>query len=118
MSAVLRQVIRDSRLPLQRIERQAGVSRARVMRFLRGTHGLNLSSAEKLAARFGLELVARPRDPNGPPVPRRPSQPRAVEFPLELLPSVKRLVDRMGGIARAREAIEILEKLQSRRSPT
>jgi plasmid maintenance system antidote protein VapI len=39
------------------IEREAGVQRASVMRFLRGEQSLRLDVADRLAAYFGLKLV-------------------------------------------------------------
>jgi len=56
---LLRKTIADSGLPLLVIERETGVKRASVMRFLRGEQSLRLDMADKLAAYFGLELVSR-----------------------------------------------------------
>jgi hypothetical protein len=38
------------------LERETGITRASIMRFVRGTQFLRLDLADKLAARFGLEL--------------------------------------------------------------
>ena len=38
------------------LERETGVARASVMRFVRGSQSLRLDMADRLAARFGLEL--------------------------------------------------------------
>jgi plasmid maintenance system antidote protein VapI len=54
---LLRRTIADSGLPLLVIQRETGVQRASVMRFLRGEQSLRLDVADKLAAYFGLELV-------------------------------------------------------------
>jgi hypothetical protein len=43
------------------LERETGITRASVMRFVRGTQFLRLDLADKLAARFGLHLAARSR---------------------------------------------------------
>ena len=56
---MLRKTIADSGLPLLVIERETGVQRASVMRFLRGDQSLRLDMADKLAAYFELELVSR-----------------------------------------------------------
>src|SRR5262249_10363826 len=38
------------------LERETGVARASIMRFVRGTQSLHLGVADRLAAHFGLEL--------------------------------------------------------------
>jgi plasmid maintenance system antidote protein VapI len=38
------------------LERATGVTRASIMRFVRGTQSLRLDMADRLAAHFGLEL--------------------------------------------------------------
>ena len=38
------------------LERETGVARASIMRFVRGTQSLHLGVADRLAAYFGLEL--------------------------------------------------------------
>jgi hypothetical protein len=43
------------------LERETGVVRASVRRFVRGTQSLRLAAADRLAAYFGLELVSKPR---------------------------------------------------------
>lgn len=60
MSAVLRQAILDSKLPLIQIERETGVQRASVARFLRGSQSIVLDAADRLADLLGLELVEKP----------------------------------------------------------
>ena len=59
ITELLRKTIADSGLPLLVIERETGVQRASVMRFLRGNQSLRLDMADKLAAYFELKLVAR-----------------------------------------------------------
>ena len=44
------------------LERETGVTRASIMRFVRGTQSLHLGIADKLAAHFGLELRAKRKD--------------------------------------------------------
>lgn len=62
LSDVLRQAIIDSELPLKRLSREADVARASLIRFVRGERSLHLTAADKLAAYFGLSLVAdKPR---------------------------------------------------------
>jgi plasmid maintenance system antidote protein VapI len=41
------------------LERETGVTRASIMRFVRGTQSLRLDMADRLAARFGLGLTAK-----------------------------------------------------------
>ena len=56
ISDLLRKTISKSEQPLLKIERETGVKRASIMRFLRGERSLRLDIADKLAAYFGLEL--------------------------------------------------------------
>lgn len=63
VSETLRKTIEDSGLSLLEIERQTGVSNAIINRFIHGKRGLNLSSVDRLAEFFGLELVKRRRKP-------------------------------------------------------
>ena len=53
---MLRKVIRASGKPLLAIERDTGVQRASISRFLRGERCLRSDAVDKLAAYFGLEL--------------------------------------------------------------
>jgi len=54
---LLRRTIAASGVPLLVIQRETGVQRASIMRFLRGEQSLRLDVADKLAAYFGMELV-------------------------------------------------------------
>jgi plasmid maintenance system antidote protein VapI len=56
ISDLLRRTIAGSNIPYQRLERETGVQRASIMRFVRGTQSLRLDKADKLAAYYGLEL--------------------------------------------------------------
>jgi hypothetical protein len=56
ISDLLRRTIAGSNVPYQRLERETGVQRASIMRFVRGTQSLRLDKADRLAAYFGLEL--------------------------------------------------------------
>lgn len=60
MSEVLRRVIREAidggRTNYKALERATGVTRASIMRFVRGEQSLRLDLADLLAAHFGLEL--------------------------------------------------------------
>jgi hypothetical protein len=49
--------------PLKALERETGVTRASIMRFVKGTQSLRLDKADRLAAFFGLEL--RPKRKKG-----------------------------------------------------
>ena len=59
MSDILRRAIRDSGKALIAIERETGVQRMSISRFLRGDTSLYLDKAEKLAAYFGLALTKK-----------------------------------------------------------
>jgi plasmid maintenance system antidote protein VapI len=56
VSEVLRRAVRDSGMSLKALEREAGVQRASLSRFLAGKQSLRLDMADKLAAYFGLQL--------------------------------------------------------------
>jgi plasmid maintenance system antidote protein VapI len=56
ISDLLRRRIAESGIPLKRLERETGVTRASIMRFVRGSQFLRLDMADRLAAYFGLEL--------------------------------------------------------------
>lgn len=56
MTAVLRRAILDSKLPLLMLERETGVQRASIRRFIEGKQSLRLDVADKLAEYFGLVL--------------------------------------------------------------
>ncbi|MCH8851349.1 MAG: helix-turn-helix transcriptional regulator [Planctomycetes bacterium] len=55
MSAVLKKAIAESDLTYLMLERETGVSRASIMRFMRGERTLRLDMADKLAEHFGIE---------------------------------------------------------------
>jgi plasmid maintenance system antidote protein VapI len=50
------QAIEERRTNYKALERETGVTRASIMRFVRGSQSLRLDMADKLAAYFGLEL--------------------------------------------------------------
>jgi hypothetical protein len=51
--------VESGRTNYKALERETGVTRASIMRFVRGTQSLHLGVADRLAAHFGLELRAR-----------------------------------------------------------
>lgn len=55
---LLRETIVASKLTLSELQRETGVKRASVMRFVRGEQSLRLDIADKLATYFGLSLQA------------------------------------------------------------
>ena len=59
MSDVLRKAIIDSGVSLVRFERETGVQRASISRFVRGQNSLRLDLADKLAEYLGLKLRAQ-----------------------------------------------------------
>ena len=56
ISDFLRRVIAEGGVPCKALERETGVTRASIMRFVRGSQSLRLDMADRLAAYFGLEL--------------------------------------------------------------
>jgi plasmid maintenance system antidote protein VapI len=50
------QAVESGRTNYLTLERKTGVTRASIMRFVRGRQSLHLGMADKLAAHFGLEL--------------------------------------------------------------
>jgi plasmid maintenance system antidote protein VapI len=59
MTEALRAAIAESELSFQALERETGVKRQSMMRFVDGEQSLRLDVADKLAAYFGLEIVKR-----------------------------------------------------------
>jgi plasmid maintenance system antidote protein VapI len=51
------QAVESGRTSYKALERETGVTRASIMRFVRGTQSLHLGMADRLAAYFGLMLV-------------------------------------------------------------
>lgn len=62
MSETLRQAIVESGKPLIALEKETGVQRMSLSRFLKGETSLRLDVADNLAAYFGLELRPKPRN--------------------------------------------------------
>jgi len=56
ISDALKRAIVQSGMAHVALERETGVQRASIMRFLRGEQSIRLDGADKLAAYFGLEL--------------------------------------------------------------
>ena len=50
------QAVESGRTNYKALERETGVTRASIMRFVRGTQSLHLGMADRLAAYFALEL--------------------------------------------------------------
>jgi plasmid maintenance system antidote protein VapI len=63
ISALLRRTIAEAveggRTNYKALERETGVTRASIMRFVRGSQSLRLDMADRLAAHFGLVLEAK-----------------------------------------------------------
>jgi plasmid maintenance system antidote protein VapI len=63
ISDLLRRTILEAveagRTNYKALERETGVTRASIMRFVKGTQFLRLDMADRLAAHFGLELRAK-----------------------------------------------------------
>jgi hypothetical protein len=62
MRRTIAQAVEGGEVSLNGIERATGVTRASVMRFLRGSQSLRLDKADALAAFFGLELRPKGKD--------------------------------------------------------
>jgi plasmid maintenance system antidote protein VapI len=65
------QAVESGRINYKALERETGVTRASIMRFVRGSQSLRLDMADRLAAYFGLFLRA------GRPSPSRPGRRKA-----------------------------------------
>jgi plasmid maintenance system antidote protein VapI len=50
------EAVEGGRTSFKALERETGVTRASIMRFVKGTQSLRLDMADRLAAYFGLEL--------------------------------------------------------------
>jgi len=59
LSDILRRTIMESAISYLELQKSTGVSRASVMRFVRGERTLRLDMADRLAAYFDLELRKR-----------------------------------------------------------
>jgi plasmid maintenance system antidote protein VapI len=59
ISALLRQAIAERGISYNALQRETGVKRASIMRFVRGDQSLRLDMADRLAAFFELELRKR-----------------------------------------------------------
>jgi plasmid maintenance system antidote protein VapI len=55
----LAEAIGSKRTNYKALERETGVTRASIMRIVRGSRSLRLDVADRLAAHFGLELRAK-----------------------------------------------------------
>jgi plasmid maintenance system antidote protein VapI len=56
------QAVESGRTNYKSLERETGVIRASIMRFVRGSQSLRLDLADALAAYFGLELRTKKKD--------------------------------------------------------
>ncbi len=59
VSDLLRRTIAKSGVPYLVLQRETGVVRTSIMRFVEGRQYLRLDAADRLAAYFGLELVRK-----------------------------------------------------------
>jgi hypothetical protein len=59
MSETLKRTITESGMSLIGIQRETGVNRISLIRFMRGETSLRLDVADKLATYFGLELRSK-----------------------------------------------------------
>jgi plasmid maintenance system antidote protein VapI len=61
VTEALKKAIADSGLTYSDIERETGVKRASVLRFMRGERTLRLDMADRLVAFFGIEIRRKGR---------------------------------------------------------
>ena len=59
ISDLLRRAISESGVSYNSLQKETGVTRASIMRFVRGDQSLRLDKADRLAAFLGLELQRR-----------------------------------------------------------
>jgi plasmid maintenance system antidote protein VapI len=59
ISDLLRRTIAESGIAYYSLEREIGVKRSSILRFVRGEQSIQLDLADRLAAYFGLKLVKR-----------------------------------------------------------
>ncbi len=59
ISDLLRRTIAESGISYNALQKETGVTRASIMRFVRGDQSIRLDMADRLATYFGLELVER-----------------------------------------------------------
>lgn len=71
ITEVLRQTIVESGIPLLTIERETGVLRQSLMKFVRARSTIHLDSADALATYFGLELRLAAREATTESAPKR-----------------------------------------------
>jgi hypothetical protein len=62
LQRTIAQAIETGQTSYNALERETGVKRASIMRFVRGTQSLRLDNADRLASRFGLELRTKGKD--------------------------------------------------------
>jgi plasmid maintenance system antidote protein VapI len=56
---LLKDAIIESGIPYKALERETGVQRSSIQRFVDGRQSIRLDVADRLAAYFGLELIKR-----------------------------------------------------------
>ena len=71
ITEALRVAINASELSFLALERETGVLRQSLMPFARGTAGINVDAADKLAVYFGLELLPATRNAAKKAAPKR-----------------------------------------------
>jgi plasmid maintenance system antidote protein VapI len=59
LTSALQEAIANSEVSFYELERQAGVKRQSLMKFMRAEQSLRLDMADRLAKYFGLELTER-----------------------------------------------------------
>ncbi len=59
MTDALRRAIRDSGMTMKGLERETGVTRQSLMKFVAGERSMRLDMADKLADYFGLTLTRK-----------------------------------------------------------
>lgn len=70
LTTAIKQAIADSELSFKALERETGVKRQSLMKFMAGEQSLRLDMADKLASYFSLRLQAKAKTDRLPRKPR------------------------------------------------
>ena len=62
LRGTIRRAVESGQTSYLGLERETGITRASIMRFVRGAQFLRLDMADRLAIHFGLELRAKRKD--------------------------------------------------------
>ena len=63
ITALLKRTITESGIPYKALERETGVKRSSIQRFVDGRQSIRLDLADRLVAYFGLRILAEKKRP-------------------------------------------------------